>query len=209
MADARGVEVEARADEFFAVFEAPRSAVDAAVAMQLALRERSFIDGAAVRIRIGIHSGYPTRTAGNYVGLDVNVARSRVTALGHGGQIVVTANTREAVRATSGRDLRFVALGAHRLRGLREPMELFQVGARGLTARFPRCACDDSLDHQRRRRPELPRRPPIAWSTSSSRQAPRNAISNERQLKSPMPPVPAAWAIAPPISAPRTPTMSV
>ncbi len=136
VADARGVEVEARADEFFAAFEAPRSAVDAAVAMQLALRERSFVDGAAVRIRIGIHSGYPTRTAGNYVGLDVNVA-SRVTALGHGGQIVVTANTREAVRATSGRDVRFVALGAHRLRGLREPMELFQVGARGLPARVP------------------------------------------------------------------------
>ena len=111
VADARGVEVEARADRVLRRVEAPRSAVDAAVAMQLALRERSFVDGAAVRIRIGIHSGDPTWTAGNYVGLDVNVA-SRVTALGHGGQIVVTANTREAVRATSGRDMRFVALGA-------------------------------------------------------------------------------------------------
>jgi class 3 adenylate cyclase len=134
--DAGGVEVEARADEFFAVFEAPRAAVDAAVAMQLALGERTFVDGAAVRVRAGIHSGYPTRTADNYVGLDVNVA-SRVTALGHGGQIVTTANTKEAVRSTSGGTVRFVALGGHRLRGVREPMELFQVAARGLSSRFP------------------------------------------------------------------------
>jgi len=33
---ANGVEVEARADEFFAVFEAPRGAVEAAIAMQRA-----------------------------------------------------------------------------------------------------------------------------------------------------------------------------
>jgi class 3 adenylate cyclase len=136
VAEARGVEVEARADEFFAVFEAPRSAVDAAVAMQLALRDRTFVDGSSVRIRVGIHSGYPTTTAGNYVGVDVNVT-SRVTALGHGGQIVVTANTREAVRSTAGPSMRFVALGAHRLRGLRDPMELYQVGSRGLPTRFP------------------------------------------------------------------------
>ena len=46
-----------------------------------------------MRIRVGIHSGYPTRTADNYVGIDVN-ATSRITSLGHGQQIVVSANTR-------------------------------------------------------------------------------------------------------------------
>jgi class 3 adenylate cyclase len=133
---ASGYEVEARADEFFAVFEAPRSAVDAAVAMQQALRDRAFVDGETVRVRIGVHSGYPTTTAGNYVGLDVN-ATSRITALGHGGQIIVSANTREAVRATTGPPVRFVALGPHPLRGLKEPVPLFQVRAKGLPSRFP------------------------------------------------------------------------
>jgi class 3 adenylate cyclase len=131
-----GIGVEARADEFFAVFESPRAAVDAAVAIQHTLQERSFVDDAAVRVRVGIHSGYPTSTADNYVGLDVNVT-SRVTALGHGGQIVVSANTREAVRATPGSSVRFLALGAHRLRGLGEPMPLFQVRAAGLPGKFP------------------------------------------------------------------------
>jgi class 3 adenylate cyclase len=133
---AHGVEVEARADEFFAVFEAPKAAVDAAIAMQRMFHEQSFVDDSSVRIRVGIHSGYPTSTAANYVGVDVN-ATSRITALGHGGQIVVSASTREAVRASGGRDVRFVALGAHRLRGLSEPVPLFQVGAKGLPARFP------------------------------------------------------------------------
>jgi class 3 adenylate cyclase len=136
VADARGFEVEARADEFFAVFEAPTSAVDAAVAMQRAFRGRAFVDGASVRIRVGIHSGYPTSTAGNYVGLDVN-ATSRITALGHGDQIVVSANTREAIRSTRGSSVRFVTLGAHKLRGMAEPMSLFQVAAKGLPVKFP------------------------------------------------------------------------
>ena len=38
------------------------------------LREQSFVDGTAVRVRVGIHSGYPTLTAGNYVGVDVNAS---------------------------------------------------------------------------------------------------------------------------------------
>jgi class 3 adenylate cyclase len=133
---AGGYEVEARADEFFAVFEAPRSALDAAVAVQRDFGGRVFIDRAPVCVRVGVHSGYPTSTAGNYVGLDVNTT-SRITALGHGGQIVVSANAREAVRAVGAAGLRFVPLGTHQLRGLSTPVGLFQVGAKGLASRFP------------------------------------------------------------------------
>lgn len=136
VAEANGVEVEARADEFFAVFEAPRSAVDAATAMQRALLERTFVDDTRVSIRVGIHSGYPTVNAANYVGADVH-ATSRITSLGHGGQIVVSSNTRDAVRSSSGQGVRFSALGAHRLRGFSEPMPLFQVVSKGLPSRFP------------------------------------------------------------------------
>ena len=131
-----GRAVEARADEFFAVFEAPRPAVDAAIEMQHALARQPLVDGADVRIRIGLHSGYPTPSAGNYVGLDVH-ATSRITFLGHGGQIIASANTRDAVRATNPKGVRFVDLGSHRLRGISEPMPLFQVASRGLTSRFP------------------------------------------------------------------------
>jgi class 3 adenylate cyclase len=136
VAGANGIEVEARADEFFAVFEAPGGAVEAAIAMQRAFAGTTFVDGVPVRIRVGIHSGYPTRTADNYVGIDVN-ATSRITSLGHGQQIVVSANTREAVKASNAGGVRFVALGTHRLRGFPEPVALYQIGADGLPGRFP------------------------------------------------------------------------
>ena len=129
---AGGYEIEARADEFFAAFEAPRAAIDAAVAMQL---EPVRFDGVDVRVRIGVHSGYPTPAGSNYVGLDVNIA-SRITAAGHGGQIVVSANTRDAVRATNAHGVTFLALGAQLLRGVTGPVELYQLAAKGLVRRF-------------------------------------------------------------------------
>jgi class 3 adenylate cyclase len=130
---AGGCEIEARADEFFAAFESPRAAIDAAMTMQLAPVR---FDGVAVPMRIGVHSGYPTPTASNYVGLDVNVT-SRITAAGHGGQIVVSANTRDAVRATNAHGVTFIALGPRTLRGVAVPVELYQVAAKGLVRRFP------------------------------------------------------------------------
>ena len=54
-----GHAVETRADEFFAVFESPGAALDAALAIQRNLRGRRWADGAEARVRIGIHSGYP------------------------------------------------------------------------------------------------------------------------------------------------------
>ncbi len=136
VAAAGGHAVEARADEFFAVFESPRSAVDAAIAVQRELMERTWIDGLDVRVRIGIHSGYPTSTDDNYIGMDVNTT-SRITAVGHGGQVVASANTREGVKGTTPNDVRFTALGHHKLRGLPEPVPLYQGAAKGLPTRFP------------------------------------------------------------------------
>jgi class 3 adenylate cyclase len=133
---AGGHEVEARADEFFAVFEAPRSAVDAAIAMQRELDGRTWTDQLDVRVRVGIHSGYPTSTDTNYIGMDVNTA-SRITAVGHGGQVVVSANTREGVRASVPAGVRFKSLGSHKLRGLPEAVALYQVAAKGMRATFP------------------------------------------------------------------------
>ena len=136
VADAGGHEVEARADEFFAVFDAPRSAVDAAIAIQRELLGRCLVDDLEVRLRIGIHSGYPTSRASNYIGVDVHTA-SRICGAGHGGQIVVSGNTREAVMASVPDGVGFRTLGAHRPRGLRDAVPLFQVVADGLPSRFP------------------------------------------------------------------------
>ncbi len=133
---AGGHEVEARADEFFAVFEAPRDAVDSAIAAQRDLLDASWPDELEVCVRIGIHSGYPTLSRQNYIGVDVHAA-SRICSVGHGGQVVVSANTRDAVKSSAPDGVRFKGLGAHRLRGLTSDVQLFQVAAKGLRASFP------------------------------------------------------------------------
>ena len=132
---AGGDVVETRADEFFAVFERPQPALEAAVAIQRELRQRSWPDGVDVRVRVGIHSGHPTQTDANYIGLPVHTA-ARICAVAHGGQILVSADTREAARGSVD-GLSFRSVGSHRLRGLPEAVTLFQVAAKGLAARFP------------------------------------------------------------------------
>jgi class 3 adenylate cyclase len=128
--------VETRADEVFAVFEQPGSAVDAAVAMQRTLRQSTWVDDVEVRVRVGVHSGYPKRAAPNYVGMAVNTA-SRICGAAHGGQIVVSGDTKLALRGATPSGVRFRSLGSHRLRGLPEEVPLFQVAAKGLIGRFP------------------------------------------------------------------------
>src|SRR5256886_8519269 len=69
---AGGREIDARADEFFAVFERAAAAIEAAVAIQRELGNRAWGDGLEVRIRVGIHSGRPTLTDAGYIGLAVH-----------------------------------------------------------------------------------------------------------------------------------------
>jgi class 3 adenylate cyclase len=130
-----GLVVEARADEFFAAFEAPLAAVDAAVAIQRDLRGRSWLDDLEVRVRIGIHSGYPTLVDANYIGVAVHIA-ARICDAAHGGQILISGDTKQALRGATTL-VRFRNLGGYRLRGIPDEVPLFQVAAKGLASRFP------------------------------------------------------------------------
>ena len=134
---ASGREIDARADEFFAVFERAAAAIEAAVAIQRELGNRAWGDGLEVQVRVGIHSGRPTLTDAGYIGLAVHTA-ARLCSAAHGGQIVVSAATRAAVGASAPTGIRFRSLGRHRLPGLPDAEMLFQVQAQGLRVTFPR-----------------------------------------------------------------------
>jgi class 3 adenylate cyclase len=131
-----GREVDARADEFFAVFDRAPAALEAALAIEKALRGRAWPEGVAVRVRTGIHSGRPTLTDSGYVGLAVHTV-ARICSAAHGGQILLSAAARDAVGRSRPAGLRFRGLGSHRFHGLREPQMVFQVGAADLPGRFP------------------------------------------------------------------------
>jgi predicted ATPase len=111
-----GIEVDTQGDAFFVAFGRASDAVAAAVEAQAAL-----VEAGRVRVRIGIHTGEPSRTHEGYVGIDVHRA-ARIAAAGHGGQTLLSQSTRELV---DGRALR--KLGKHRLKDVGE-VELYQVG---------------------------------------------------------------------------------
>jgi class 3 adenylate cyclase len=134
---ASGREIDARADEFFAVFGRPAAAIEAAVAIQRALGTRAWPDDLEVRVRVGIHSGRPTLTDVGYIGLAVHTT-ARLCSAAHGGQIIVSAATRAAVGESAPTGIRFRRLGRHRLPGLPDVEILFQVQAHGLRLSFPR-----------------------------------------------------------------------
>ncbi|HEX2038402.1 MAG TPA: AAA family ATPase, partial [Acidimicrobiales bacterium] len=120
-----------------AAFSRASDALAAAVELQVALRVEPWPSGAAVTVRIGLHTGEAQlRDDGNYFGQAVNRC-ARLRALAHGGQVVVSRPVHDLVadRLPAGVELR--DLGSHRLRDLGRPEHVFQVVHPGLRDDFP------------------------------------------------------------------------
>jgi class 3 adenylate cyclase len=136
-----GFEVDARADEFFAVFRSAPAAVEAAIGIQRAMASHAWPDGRDVRVRIGLHTGRPTRTPSGYQGISVNAA-SRLCACGHGGQILMSRAVHTALADMSAFEMRH--LGTHRLRGIPDEHDIYQLLAPDLVEGFPPLRLDEA-----------------------------------------------------------------
>ena len=93
LGDAGGTEIDTQGDAFFFSFARARDAARGAVDAQRALRGHRWPEGVDVRVRMGLHTGEPAVGDEGYLGLDV-VRASRISAAGHGGQILVSETTR-------------------------------------------------------------------------------------------------------------------
>jgi len=127
-----GVVVDQRGDEFFVVFEDARRAANAMVAAQRSFAAHDWPGGVEVRVRMGLHTGKPSRRGHAYYGIDVHRA-ARICQAGSGGQILVSRNTHDELNSTH----ELEDLGDHALPGIDRPERLFQLNAPGLAARFP------------------------------------------------------------------------
>jgi predicted ATPase/class 3 adenylate cyclase len=130
-----GTEIGTEGDSFFVVFTWATDAAAAALAAQRRLASYDWPDGAKVRVRMGIHTGQPTRLEGDYVGMDVHRA-ARIAAAAHGGQIVLSAITAQ-VLADQSEELEVKDLGWHRLKDIPEPERILQLIADDLPQEFP------------------------------------------------------------------------
>ena len=131
-----GHELGTEGDSFFVVFESASDAVRCCVAAQLALASRDWPDGAVVRVRMGLHSGEPTRHEDGYVGMDVHRA-ARIAATAHGGQVVLSDATRVLAEPLLPAGVSVRDLGWHRLKDIEAPERIYQLAAARLEQRFP------------------------------------------------------------------------
>jgi predicted ATPase/class 3 adenylate cyclase len=144
-----GREVGTEGDALFAAFPSAREALLAAVAAQQRILRHPWPDGAAVRVRMGLHTGEARVAEDGYVGIDVHRA-ARIAAVAHGGQILLSDSMSLLLSRNLPAGMTLRDLGLQRLKDLDEAEHLFQVVHPDLPADFP------SLKSQHRPPTNLP-----------------------------------------------------
>jgi DNA-binding NarL/FixJ family response regulator/class 3 adenylate cyclase len=129
--DRDGYEIDCRGDEFFLAFGRPDDAVETAIEIQLKHEAHRWPGERPVRVRMGIHTGQPAVEEDDYVGIDVHHV-ARLCSVGHGGQVLLSQATLDALKDVDVKDL-----GEHELKGLPQPERIFQLVRAGADNEFP------------------------------------------------------------------------
>lgn len=129
-----GHEMETAGDSFMVAFGDTANAVGACATAQRALAAEPWPDGAAPRVRMGVHAGLASPHRGEYVALAVHQT-ARVASAGHGGQVLVSEEAAARLEPLPGLELD--ALGRFRVRDFDDPVGLYQLRGKGLAEHFP------------------------------------------------------------------------
>ncbi|KAG5464159.1 hypothetical protein LSCM1_00339 [Leishmania martiniquensis] len=111
-------------DEAYALLGKPRS--------DTALDDCKTSPWNGLRVRAGIHRGlaevrFDEVTKGyDYYGNTVNIA-ARTESISCGGQVICTSSVVEALTEEEQKSIQLLALGAHQLRGVAEPIEMYEM----------------------------------------------------------------------------------
>jgi class 3 adenylate cyclase len=113
-----GRELDTAGDGFFASFDGPARAVQAAAALREPLR------AIGLEIRAGLHTGEFEVSDGKIVGIAVSIG-ARISSLAGPGEVLVSSTVKDLV---AGSGLHFVDGGEHQLKGIPEAWHLFALG---------------------------------------------------------------------------------
>jgi len=125
-----GVVFGSEGDAMFVAFERATAALAAVIDAQLQLQDVAWPDDSVVRVRMGVHTGEVDVVGDNYIGMSLHVA-ARVSAAGHGGQVLVSDVTHRLAPDAAAMDL-----GRHHLKDVGE-VGIWQLTHPSLPRDFP------------------------------------------------------------------------
>ncbi len=140
---AEGVEIDTQGDAFFFAFPRARDAVAAAAEVQRAHAGFDWPHGAAVRVRIGLHTGEPHVGDEGYLGLDV-VRAARICTAARGGQVLLSEATRALLGSSLPAGVEVYPRGERRLKGIDEPERVFELEIEGAPVPDAEATADDA-----------------------------------------------------------------
>lgn len=123
-------------DAFYGAFHTPVEALRAALTAQRALFDEAWGETGPLRVRMGLNTGHAEFRDNDYFGGTLN-RLARITAAGHGGQVLLSYSTAELLWDLLPDGVQLRDLGERRLRSLNRPEHLFQLCAPGLPEVFP------------------------------------------------------------------------
>jgi class 3 adenylate cyclase len=103
-----GVELDTAGDGFFATFDGPARAVQAAAAI------RSGVEELGIEVRAGVHTGECELHDGKVTGIAVSIG-ARIASLAQPNEVLVSSTVKDLV---AGSELRFEDRGSHELKGV-------------------------------------------------------------------------------------------
>ena len=123
-------------DAFCAAFFSVADAIAAALDAQRALLGEDWSSIGGLKVRMAIHTGHTEERDGDYFGPAVNRV-ARLLAIGHGSQVLVSGASADLVQGEMPPQAALRDLGAHRLKDLTHPEQVYQLVAPELPAEFP------------------------------------------------------------------------
>ena len=112
-----GTEIDATGDGFFARFDSPAHAIEAARGV------RQVVAGLNLEIRAGVHTGECELQGNALAGMAVHIA-ARIQAAAQPGEILVSSTVKDLAVGSA---VRFIDQGVRDLKGVPEPWRLFAV----------------------------------------------------------------------------------
>ncbi len=139
--------VKTTGDGFHVVFESPANGIASALAGQQAIAAETWPQAIGpLKVRMGLHAGEGQAREGDFYGPEINRA-ARLMAIGHGGQVLASAAAAGLLKGRLPDGAELIDLGLHRLKGLSDPEQVFQLAHPSLETDFPPLQSSVSVPH--------------------------------------------------------------